>query len=50
MFSVGTRVLHHSGKGPYTILHLASQTGDLKQVIVYRQEYAFGRFPVGHIW
>lgn len=43
------RVLHYSGKGPYTILHTASRTSDLKQVIVYRQEYASDRFPFHHV-
>lgn len=56
MIRAGARVMHNSGKGPYTIVGVAFKCGKLSEnaalgrVVVYRQEYALGEFPIGQLW
>jgi hypothetical protein len=47
---VGTRFMHHSGKGPYTVINIAIRTSTLTSSVIYRQDYHHEKFPMGTLW
>lgn len=51
MIRVGAKYMHNSGKGPYTVIAIATTTANVdRRMVIYKQEYDHEVYKKGHVW